>query len=167
MEIISYQPRRIWTSIIIAAIIVVASVAQGYSSNRGPFQRMSGAWSGPGTVTLAGGGKESIRCRANYDVAGGGASLAIKLRCASDSFRLDLLSTVSHANGAIEGRWSETANRVGGGVSGKAAGSRVEAIIEGPFAAMLEIDTRADRQSVSIQSPGGRVSEVSIMLSRG
>jgi hypothetical protein len=158
---------RVWGSIVIAAFIVLASVVHGYSGSRGPFADLAGSWSGPGTVTLAEGAKENIRCRASYEVAGGGSNLAIKLRCSSDSFRIDLLSTVSHANGAIEGRWSEATNRIGGGVSGKASGDRVQAIIDGPFAAMLEISTRADRQSVSIQSPGGKVSKVSILLSRG
>lgn len=148
----------------LVVLLVVASIAHGADN---PFAAMSGIWSGPGTVTLENGAKENIRCRTNYDVNGGGASLRLDLRCSSDSFKIELQSSVSHRNGELSGFWNEATKRVGGGIAGRAAGEKIEAIVDGPIAAMLEIRTQADRQSVSIQSPGGKVPEVSIMLSRG
>ncbi len=148
----------------LVALLVVASIAHGADN---PFAAMSGAWSGPGTVTLENGAKENIRCRASYDVNGSGASLKLDLRCSSDSFKIELQSNVSHRNGELSGFWNEATKRVGGSIAGRAEGERIEAIVDGPIAAMLEISTRADRQSVSIQSPGSKVSEVSITLSRG
>ena len=36
---------------------------------------MSGSWTGSGTITTSSGNKERIRCRARYDVDGGGSTL--------------------------------------------------------------------------------------------
>ena len=94
------------------ALLVVASIAHGAAV--GPFAGLSGAWAGPGTVTLAGGTQENIRCRANYNVDGSGANLKLDLRCSSDSFKFELQSTVSHNNGEVSGFWNEATNRVGG-----------------------------------------------------
>ena len=145
------------------SLLVMATFAHGSGS---PFAGLSGSWAGPGTITLAGGTKESIRCRANYQVDGSGANLKLDLRCSSDSFKFELQSSVSHSNGEVAGFWNELTNRVGGTVSGKATGERIEVLVDGPIAAMLEISTRADQQIVSIQSPGSKMSEVAISLNR-
>jgi hypothetical protein len=128
---------------------------------------LSGSWSGPGTIKLSSGAKEAIRCRATYNVDGGGVNLKLALRCASDSYRFELQSSVSHNAGAVSGFWNELTNRVGGTVSGKARGEKIEVNVAGPISAMLALNTRADRQSISIQSPGSEMAEVAISMSRG
>ena len=74
---------------------------------------------------------------------------------------------MSHNNGEVSGFWNETTNRVGGTVAGKATGNKIDVVVAGPLSAKIAVSTNADRQSVSIQSPGSKVSEVSISLSRG
>lgn len=157
----SYKPNSILATLAMVALLAMASFAYG-SGN--PFAALSGAWAGPGTITLAGGGKEAIRCRANYNVDG--ANLRLDLRCSSDSFKFELQSNVTHRNGEVSGRWTELTNRVGGTVEGKAAGERIEVRVDGALSAMLALSTRADRQTVSIQSPGGPMSAVTISLNR-
>jgi hypothetical protein len=147
----------------LVALLAAASFAHGAS---GPFTNMSGAWAGRGAVTLASGTKENIRCKANYNVDGGGANLKLSLRCSSDSFKFELESNVAHNNGQVSGHWSEMTHRVGGTVTGKVAGDRIQVRVDGTIAAMLEINTRADHQSVSIQSPGSPMTAVVISLSR-
>lgn len=159
----SYQPMRIWTGIALVALLVMATVAHGSNS---PFSGLSGAWAGPGTITLDGGATERIRCKANYSVDGSGVNLKLDLRCSSDSFKFELQSSVSHNNGEVAGFWNELTNRVGGTVAGKAAGERIEVLVDGPISAMLALSTRADQQTVSIQSPGSKMSDVAISLSR-
>ena len=156
----------------LVALLVTASLAHGADT---PFAALSGAWSGPGTITLASGGKESIRCRAKYEVDGNGTNLKLNLRCSSDSHKFDLQADVSHANGQVSshangqvsGFWNESLNRVGGTVAGKATAGLIDVVVDGPISAMLTVKTRADSQSVSIRSPGGAVSSVAISLSRG
>jgi len=159
-----HQPNRIWATIALAILLVAASVAYASAS---PFASLSGAWSGPGTITLASGVKESIRCRANYNVDGSGANLKLELRCSSDSFKFELQSNAAHSNGQVSGFWNEVTNRVGGTLTGRAMGDRIQVRVEGAIGAMLEISTRADQQSVSIQSPGSPLSAVAISLRRG
>jgi hypothetical protein len=147
----------------LVALLAAASFAHGAGS---PFASLSGAWTGRGAVTLASGTKENIRCKANYNVDGGGVNLKLSLRCSSDNFKFELESNVAHSNGQVSGHWSEMTHRVGGTVTGKVAGDRIQVRVDGAFAAMLEISTRADQQSVSIQSPGSPMSAVAISLSR-
>jgi hypothetical protein len=140
---------------------------RGASAAAGPFTGMSGSWSGSGTVSLANGSSERIRCRANYRVGGDGNSLQQELRCASDSYRFELRGDVTHYAGQISGTWSEATRSTGGQVSGRASEGQVQAIVSGPaFAASVAVTTRGDRQSVHIRSDGAELSSVSITLSR-
>ena len=162
----SVTTRKLQSAVIglgMMAVLFMATFAHGASS---PFVGLSGAWAGPGTVTLDSGAKESIRCRANYNVDGSGVNFELDLRCSSDSFKFELQSSVSHNKGEVSGFWNELTNRVGGTVAGKAAGEKIEVRVDGPIAAMLDIRTRADQQIVAIQSPGSKMSEVAISLSR-
>jgi hypothetical protein len=158
-----YQPMRIWTGIALVALLVMATVAHGSNS---PFSGLSGAWAGPGTITLDSGAKERIRCKANYSVDGSGVNLKLDLRCSSDSFKFELQSNVTHRNGEVSGFWNELTHRVGGTVAGKAIGEWIEIRVDGPISAMMAMKTRANQQSVSIRSPGSPMSEVAISLSR-
>lgn len=129
-----------------------------------PFTAMAGSWSGSGTITLANGVKEQIRCRANYDVSG--SNLALTIRCASASYKFELQSNVAHSGGAISGTWAEMTHRVGGTISGSASGNRINARVEGVLSAMLSMSTSAGKQSISIEAPGMEMSRVAISLSK-
>src|SRR5260370_20501500 len=93
----------------------------------GPFAALSGSWSGGGTIWLASGANERIRCRAAYDVGSGGRALQLSIRCASDSYNFDLAGSVVYQGGAITGTWSESSRGVNGAVSGSAGGNHVRA----------------------------------------
>ncbi len=149
----------------IAAVLLIpqAAAAQGAS----PFAHLNGSWSGPGVITMSSGTKESIRCRARYEVDGAGNTLTLAIRCAGDAYKFELQSTAQHVNGAVSGHWNELTNRVGGTLSGNGTPGRIRIRAEGPFSAQLAVNTRADKQSVTISSPGSPLSEVSISLSRG
>ncbi len=134
----------------------------------GAFMHFPGAWSGGGTITLSNGSKERIRCRANYAVDNSGAELKLDLRCASDSYRFELQSTVTNRGGEVSGNWSESGRGAGGTVSGTASGSRIDIRATGPtFTALMSMNTTAGRQTISIESPGSELSAVAITLSKG
>jgi hypothetical protein len=133
----------------------------------GPFSGLAGSWSGSGTVALAGGPRERIRCRAHYTVGGGGNSLQQSLRCASDSYRFDLSSNVRAQGGQISGNWSESSRNIQGVLFGQAQPGRIYVNVTGPgFAANLSLATHGDRQSVTINSAGAQPAGASITLSR-
>jgi hypothetical protein len=52
-------------------------------------------------------------------------------------------------------------------VSGRVSGGQIQARIDGAgFSASLTVNMRGDRQSVTIESPGHEVTEVSVALTR-
>jgi len=132
-----------------------------------PFSAMAGPWRGSGTVTLKGGTRERVRCRASYDVNSGRDSLRQQLRCASDSYKFEIRSNVLHRNGAISGQWSEPTQRVAGKVVGTAKGARINARISSDlFTALVAVATRGNSQHVTISSPGSKLERVTITLRR-
>jgi len=144
-------------------LLALPALAQG----AGPFAGLSGAWSGGGTISLANGASERIRCRAVYNVGGGGRALQLSIRCASDSYNFDLAGNVVSQGGAITGTWSESTRGVAGTVSGRASGNHFQAYAQGAgFSAGLSLSTHGNRQSVVIRPTGADVTAVSIALAR-
>ncbi|WP_245257445.1 hypothetical protein [Methylocapsa acidiphila] len=147
------------------------TASQGSAERGGgsPFQGLSGYWSGGGTVTLRNGSTERIRCKATYAVSSTGAALNQSLRCASDSYKLDISSNIIFQGGGISGTWSEANHNVSGTVSGRASSGEISAAVGGgAFTASLSVRTHGNRQSVSIIPHGGTdVASVAVSLSRG
>lgn len=150
-----------------AGLLAVVALPGNGQAASSPFDSLSGAWSGSGTITLSSGTKERIRCRAKYDVGGGGSNMDLTLRCASDSYNFVLQSNVAHSNGAVSGTWAETTRNVGGNIEGVARGGRIQVRVSGVISALLAVNTNANHQSISIQAPGTEMAAVAISLSRG
>ncbi|KIZ44998.1 MULTISPECIES: hypothetical protein [Rhodopseudomonas] len=135
-----------------AAMLLSMSASHAQS---GPFAGFSGTWAGAGTVSLADGTKERLRCRASYKVGGGGKELAQSLRCASDSYKFELTSNVVSQGDRISGHWSEASRNLNGDLQGTAGGGQIEVFVQAAgFAASLTLTTRGNRQSVQISSKG-------------
>jgi|SoiMethySBSTD1v2_1073268.scaffolds.fasta_scaffold00593_38 hypothetical protein len=154
-----------------AALVLTGSPGHAQGSAQaaaGPFEDFAGSWSGTGTVSLSNGTNERIRCRASYHVTEAGRLLSQDLRCASDSYKFELQTTVAHQGGSISGTWNETTRSVVGSISGRISGGTIQAqASSAAVSANLSVVTRGNQQSVTIQSPGSEVSEVSITLRRG
>ena len=150
-----------------AFAVALTAMSGPAKANESPFGAMNGAWSGGGTITLASGAKEQIRCRATNAVDGSGANLQLTLRCASDSYKFELQSNVNLNAGAVSGTWAETTHRVGGTITGSASANRIAVRVEGTIAAMLTVSTKADKQQISIEAPGSEMSAVAISMNRG
>ena len=132
-----------------------------------PFRAMAGSWAGGGTISTPDGGHERLRCRASYDVGGGGDQLSLNLRCASDSYTFDLTSNAEYRGGVITGQWSEASRNASGTLEGHASGDHIDAAARGQnFSANLSLTTRGGRQTVSIRPQGGDITGVSLALNR-
>ncbi len=132
-----------------------------------PFTALIGSWSGTGTILLASGAKERLRCAANNRFVGGADHLHLELSCESDSYRFQLRSQVTYREGAVSGTWDELTRAAGGSVDGRVSGNQIRIRAEGQtFTAVLSLTTQADRQTVAIQSPGSEMSNVNIVLTR-
>jgi hypothetical protein len=155
-----------FTAAIVAAAVAFTSPASAQRS--GPFTDLAGNWAGGGSIAIGNGTTERIRCRADYQVPEGGSSVALELRCASDSYKFELLGNVRYQNGEVRGDWSERTRGAAGLVAGRIKGDLIEVRVEGPnFAALLSLTTRGDKQQISIKTPAGSwMSEANMTLNR-
>ena len=149
----------------VSAGVLAASAGSAFAE--GPFASFEGNWSGTGTVSVANGSKERLRCRAHYDVGGGGSTLAQNLTCASDSYKFNVVSNVRSEGGAISGSWEETSRSAKGRISGSITPTQVSAYVQGiGFTARIGIAARAGRQSITISPTGTDISNVSVTMSK-
>jgi hypothetical protein len=154
-------------SIALSAAALIACGANLPAFAAGPFESLSGSWSGTGTVHPQGGSAERVRCNATYRPEGG-SGLSVKLRCASDSYNFDLSGQITTDGSSLSGRWTENAHGIGGTVGGTLRGDHMQVHIDSSgFSADLGITTRGKRQDVSMDSHGGgEVVKGSISMSR-
>jgi len=151
------------------ALLVALSLAGTASyAAVSPFRAMAGSWSGGGTISMADGQQERLRCRASYDVDDSGVELHLNLRCASESYNFDLASNVEYRGGAVSGEWTEASRNASGTLEGRAAGDHIEVAANGQsFSANLSMTTHGNRQTVSIRPEGGGdIRAVSLALAR-
>lgn len=157
--------RRIAYTLALSGIIAGSALAAA-----SPFERLSGSWSGAGSIEMSDGNSEPLRCRAGYDVLDGGSSLRLNLRCASQSYKFDLSSSAEYAGGQITGVWTESTMNAGGRLTGTARGDQIQVTANSSsFSAMLTLVTQGNKQSVTIQSqqPDAKIKGATIALNRG
>lgn len=148
----------------IAAFLISGAAAHA----AGPFDSLAGSWSGGGTIATTDGHNERIRCKAVYEVAPSGIIMHQTLRCASDSYKFDVRSSLQASGDSITGTWTETSRQVTGNVSGSMSGDRITTSVDGTgFSAALAVTTHGNSQSVSIRPTGTDIQSVSIDLRRG
>jgi hypothetical protein len=134
----------------------------------GPFERLAGSWSGNGTIAMNDGHNERIRCRAVYEVVPSGIILHQNLRCASDSYKFEVRSSIQADGSSLTGTWSELTRQVTGNVSGTIQGDQISTSVSGTgFSASLNLTTRGNSQAVSIAPSGTDIRSVQIDLKRG
>ncbi|MBN9594334.1 MAG: hypothetical protein J0G36_03175 [Afipia sp.] len=159
-----FDYRRFRVAALTAAALTAPTLAQADSS---PFANYAGNWSGNGTITIAEGGTERIRCRGTYTVDGSGNNLHQVLRCASDSYKFELTSDIAAKGNSITGSWSEASRGVNGSVEGSISNGQVTALVQtNGYAATFNVSTRGNRQSVNISSKG-ELRGVTINLAKG
>lgn len=158
-------PSRALCGAFALAVLVPPPWAQ--AQQRASFEGLVGSWSGSGTVALANGSKERIRCQAAYALGNGADNLRSALRCASDSYKFELNSDVTNRGGTLSGAWREATRGLTGGLSGTLKGGDVQARIESPgFNADLSLVTNGNRQTVTLNTQGTELTGVSIALTR-
>jgi hypothetical protein len=114
------------------------------------------------------GTSERIRCRARYSVSQAGDVLVQDLRCASDSYNVDVNSTSQSDRGSLSGTWTELTRNVTGTLSGHANGGSIQARVTAlGFSAGLTVNTAGNTQSVTIIPEGNEVRSVVVSMKRG
>jgi len=152
------------------AVSLATVLAAGAALADGPFGALPGSWAGSGTVTLDGGTKERMQCKAQYIVKNDDNNFQQALRCSSASYKFEVNAYVDHDGGNLSGYWSEAVNNVNGGVSGSVSGNHIQAVLKGTgFAASLDINTGGTSQTVTLTpiDTDTRVQRVAITMRKG
>jgi hypothetical protein len=150
--------------------LLVATFAPVTHAQRavGPFAGFAGAWNGSGRIEMQSGTSERIRCRARYSVSQAGEVLLQELRCASDSYRIDVNSTAQSDGDSLSGTWTELTRNVTGSLSGRASRGSIQARVNAlGFSADLTVHTAGNTQSVTITPEGNDVRSVAVTMKRG
>ena len=141
--------------------------ADGARSQTGPFSALGGSWSGNGTIKKANGGIERIRCRSVYEPSA--TNLGLRIRCASDSFNIDINANVAYQGGNVSGHWQEATRNLSGDISGRSSGggSDVQVVASASGVAFnITVATHGSHQSVSIVPPGVEITEVTVSMEK-
>ncbi|MEW6644594.1 MAG: hypothetical protein AB1586_29100 [Pseudomonadota bacterium] len=156
--------RRVAAAVVLSAMTLAPAASLAQSA---PFAGLAGVWAGTGSISLANGSKERIKCRATYAVGDNGNGLQQTLRCASDSYKFELSSNVHNASGRISGTWAEATRGVNGDLEGSARAGLFQVVVSSPaFTANLNLATHGNSQTVKITSQGTEFSGVTITLAR-
>lgn len=149
--------------------LLVATFPSGSLAERAeaPFAELAGAWNGGGRIEMQNGRGERIRCRARYSVSQGGAALVQDLHCASDSYRIELNSSLQSEGGSLSGTWTELTRNVTGTLSGHAGRNSIQARVNAMgFSAGVTVNTAGNSQSVTIMPEGNEVRSVAVTMKR-
>ena len=93
--------------------------------------------------------------------------MALRLRCASDSYNFDLNANLIQLGDSLTGQWMEITRNITGSLSGRLSGASIQAVASGGvFSANLTLTTRGSKQQVSIRIQGTEVTEAAISLSK-
>jgi hypothetical protein len=149
----------------VAALTLVLASPVSEAAARDPFKSFLGKWTGSGDIVGSDGHKEAIRCRADY--AATGDALKQSVVCASQSFKLDISSSIQASEGTLQGSWTEATRGITGMLQGRIDGGRVEAQVNGgTFTAGISLTSNGRSQTVVIRPSAGGVTEVRIELQR-
>ena len=151
-----------------AAAAMIAAVSHAQAAE--PFAGFSGEWSGGGDIAMTDGSREKIRCKASYSVTPSGEALHVSINCASDSYKVQVVSNiVVDGSGQLSGSWQEKTRQAEGSVSGHIAGpGQIQASLEGTvYGIQLSVNTKGNQQAVAIRAQGTDVQKVDITMRRG
>lgn len=150
-----------------AAALALAFAAATPAMAEGAFASFGGNWRGSGNITLSGGQKEKLTCKAYYNPKSGGAELGIALTCSSQSNKIELRANLNSSGDKVTGSWEERAFNSSGNITGRANGNKMNLSISGTLTGTMSISTGGGSQSVNINTDGTGFKSVSLTLSKG
>ena len=141
-------------------------LGQAHARAEGPFPRLVGSWSGTGQVHLDQGKSEQITCRAFYNAKSKGSDLALAIRCASSSYKIDMRASLSQQDGRVTGQWEERTFNAAGSVSGRSTESSLSLTISGAVSGTMSVTHSEAGQRIEIKTVGTALAGVTISLAR-
>lgn len=131
-----------------------------------PIADLTGYWTGNGSISLASGKTERVKCSVIYK-AEGANQIRQTMRCASADYAINALAELRIKGGQVSGTWEERTYSAKGDVTGRFAGESFSLQIQGAnFSAAMSVTLANCKQSLSITPQGLDVSKVSISLAK-
>lgn len=150
-------------------IFALATVALATSAMAAPnvVANLAGRWTGWGSLTLANGASEQVRCVATYLVDNSGRGVQQNLRCASASYKIDAKASLDVSSQRITGAWEERIYSAAGDVSGRVTDAGFNLSIRGNgFSAAMSVKATRCKQSITIQPQGISIGRIAIGLTK-
>jgi hypothetical protein len=94
-----------------------------------PFEKLSGDWTGEGTVKTKDGPIKKVTCKVNYKVTDN--KLDQSLSCTGDDYEIEAKLKLTDKDGKVKGNWTEAIYDASGEVAGKAHEDVIRAVIRG------------------------------------
>lgn len=154
---------RAWLAAL-ALALAAAILTPLPASAADPFNSLKGGWSGGGSAKFTGGQSEKLRCTARY--SGGGANLAMNIRCASASAQINLTGNLSASGNKVSGGWNENSFGLSGSANGSKTATGVRLRISGSTTGFLTLTVTGNRHSFALSSQGTPLSGVNVSMRR-
>jgi hypothetical protein len=153
------------TRMALATLAVAAALASAPMPARADaFSALKGGWSGGGNAKFTGGESEKLRCTARY--SGGGASLALNIKCASTSANINLTGNLSASGNKVSGGWNENSFGLSGSAWGSKSDNSVRLKINGSTTGYLTLSVVGNRHSFALSSQGTALTGVNVSMRR-
>ena len=132
-----------------------------------PISDLSGFWSGSGSVTLASGNVERVKCQVFYKTSDSNTHLKQTMRCASTDYTINAQAELQVKGGQVTGSWEEKTYAAKGEVTGRYNGESFALSIRGAnFTAAMNVTLSNCKQSINITPKGLDVTKVTIGLAK-
>jgi hypothetical protein len=145
----------------------VGLCAMTWAAGASSIDELTGYWTGTGSVTLASGTTERVKCAVTYKVSDSGGQIKQTIRCASTDYSINALADLRVKGEQVSGSWEEKTYAATGQVTGRYTGSSfVLSIQGGSFTAAMNVTLSACKQSINISPQGLDVNRISIGLAK-
>jgi hypothetical protein len=150
---------RLTAAAITATLFACAALAD-------PIDGLAGYWSGNGSIDLANGKTERVKCQVFYR-SEGGSQIRQTMRCASADYSISSSAELHVKGSQVSGTWEEKTYAAKGDVTGRYGGGTFALSIQGAnFSAVMNVALSSCRQSLSITPRGLDIARVSITLAK-
>jgi hypothetical protein len=163
--------RMLLTALAITLAVTAAPQVNAAPQPVAPFASLEGWWGGIGRLRFKDGKTEDVKCRATYFIEGGGNELKQTIRCASASGKIEVKGNVRHAEGKLQGEWSELMYNINGVLEGEVTPRGFRVTVKGvegsTLSANMDIIVKDARQMVEIQFFSDTLIGLTLVLNKG
>jgi hypothetical protein len=147
-------------------ILIYMLVFMAAPLSAGVFDNYGGTWRGTGEVILKDGRRETIVCKIKSTIEVNGMRAYHKVKCKSDSNKINVRINLNAENGDIIGDWSAS-GAVEGLIQGTVSGNSLNLQLSGrKISAALKLFAFNCRQRMSLTGKIGKVRKITVRLKK-